>query len=126
LAAEGRTRVARDFSRLPARSRFRRKETLPGERCDVRGVCGGNDGIPHIRTLLIPPGGASREEDLTGANEAKVAKLRGRSLQRRARAQGIELRHSASGYALIDAARKPVQDRHDMTLDEVESWLERA
>jgi hypothetical protein len=86
-----------------------------------------NDGIPHTRrTLAVPPGGASREEDCSGANEAKAAKLKGRSLQRRARAQGIELRHSASGYALIDSGRNPVHGRHDMTLDEVESWLERA
>ena len=84
------------------------------------------DGIPHARrTLAVPPGGASREEDWRGANEAKADKLRGKSLQRRARAQGIELRHSDSGYALIDAGRTPVHDRHDMTLDEVEAWLDR-
>jgi len=74
--------------------------------------------------LAVPPGGASKEEDWSGANAAKAAKLKGRSLERRARAQGIELRHSATGYALIDAARKPVHDRHDLTLDEVEAWLE--
>jgi hypothetical protein len=84
-------------------------------------------GIPHARRALpAPPGGRSREEDLRGANEAKAVRLRGKSLQRRARARGIELRHSAYGYALIDAARNPVQDRHDLTLDEVESWLDRV
>ena len=84
-------------------------------------------GIPHERrTLAAPPGGASREEDCAGANDAKSDKLRRNSLQRRARARGIDLRHSAYGYALIDAARNPVQDRHDLTLDEVESWLGRV
>lgn len=83
------------------------------------------DGIPHTRRALgVPPGGASTEEDWSGANAEKADKLKGRSLERRARAQGIELRHSASGYALVDAARKPIDDRHDMTLDEVEAWLE--
>jgi len=85
-----------------------------------------NDGIPHVRrTLAVPLGGARPEEDWTGANEAKADKLRVRSLRRRARAQGIEVRYSDSGYALIDAARKPVHDRRDMTLDEIESWIER-
>jgi hypothetical protein len=45
-------------------------------------------------------------------------------LQRRAHAGGLELRHSTYGYALIDTARKRVQDRSDMTLREVEAWLE--
>jgi hypothetical protein len=85
------------------------------------------DGVPHARRALDAPlGGARPEEDWSGANEAKAAKLKVRSLQRRAGARGIELRHSGSGYALIDAARQPVHGRHDMTLDEVESWLERA
>jgi hypothetical protein len=86
-----------------------------------------NDGVPHVRsTLAVPLGGARPEEDWSGANEAKTDRLRLRGLQRRARTRGIELRHSDSGYALIDAARKSVHDRHDLTLDEIESWLERA
>jgi hypothetical protein len=85
------------------------------------------EGIPHSRqVLVVPPGGRSSEEDVRGANDAKDGKLRQKSLQRRARAQGVELRHSDSGYALIDAARNPVDDRHDLTLDEVESWLDRG
>jgi hypothetical protein len=47
-------------------------------------------------------------------------------LHRRARAEGIELRHSAYGYAMIDPSRRPVEDRHDLTLDEVEALLDRA
>jgi hypothetical protein len=86
-----------------------------------------DDGIPHTRGVVaVPLGGTRREENWSGADEEKTAKLKGRSLQRRARARGIELRHSASGYALIDARRKAVHDRHDMTLDEVEAWLERG
>ena len=83
-------------------------------------------GIPRVRRQVsAPPGARAREERWLGANEAKAEKLRGRSLQRRAGAQGLQLRHSAYGYALIDSARKPVKDRSDMTLDEVESLLDR-
>jgi hypothetical protein len=83
-------------------------------------------GIPHRRERLsVPPGEASRDESWAGANEAKYEKLRRNKLQRRARAQDLELRHSAYGYALLDAARKPVDDRSDMTLEEVESCLAR-
>jgi hypothetical protein len=86
-----------------------------------------DDGVPHVRSVLaVPLGGTRPEEDWSGANEAKTDRLRIRSLQRRARARGVQIRHSDSGYALIDAARKPVDDRHDMTLDEVESWFDRA
>jgi hypothetical protein len=81
-------------------------------------------GIPHIRRAL--PATPHREETWPGANEDKHAKLRRNSLQRRAGARGLELRHSAYGYALIDSARKRVGDRSDMTLDEIESWLEQA
>ena len=84
------------------------------------------DGIPRTRTVLTPPlGGASREERWAGANEAKAEKLGVRSLKRQAAAQGLELRHSDSGYSLIDSARKPVSG-DNMTLTEVESWLGRV
>ena len=83
-------------------------------------------GIPHIRRAMSAPiGGAPREENWPGANEEKAEKLRVRSLKRQADAQGLQLRHSAYGYALINSAREPVEDRSDMTLDEVESLLER-
>jgi hypothetical protein len=68
----------------------------------------------------------SREERWPGANEAKAEKLGARSLKRQAAAQGLQLRHSDFGYSLIDSARKPVNDRNNMTLAEVESWLRRA
>lgn len=85
------------------------------------------NGVPRSRTLLTrPPGGVSREETWPGANEAKAEKLGVRSLKRSAAARGLELRHSDSGYALINSARKPIDDRNDMTLAEVESWLKRA
>jgi hypothetical protein len=75
--------------------------------------------------LTLPPGASAQEEEWGGANDAKASKLKGRSLERRARAQGLELRHAASGYALIDETRKPIHDRRDMTLDEVAAWLKR-
>jgi hypothetical protein len=84
-------------------------------------------GVPRTQLrLVVPSGRASNDEDWRGANEAKVEKLRRNRLQRRAGAQGLELRHSAYGYALIDSARRRIEERSDMTLDEIESWLERA
>ena len=84
----------------------------------------GNGGIPRARRgVSVPPGATSREERRPGANEEKVEKLLLRSLKRQAGAQGLELRHSAYGYALIDSARKRVEERNDMTLAEVKSWL---
>lgn len=86
----------------------------------------GNGGIPRARRgVSVPPGATSREERWPGANEEKVEKLLLRSLKRQAGAQGLELRHSAYGYALIDSARKRVEERNDMTLAEVKSWLGR-
>lgn len=76
-------------------------------------------GVPRIRRALP----ALPEEDWHGANEAKTDKLRHKSLQRRARARGLELRHSAYGYALIKAPRTRIDERSNMTLDEIESWL---
>jgi hypothetical protein len=83
-------------------------------------------GIPRSRRGFPLPGAASREESWPGANQAKVEKLRLRSLKRQAGVQGLELRHSDYGYALIDTARKPVNARNNMTLDEVESRLDGA
>jgi hypothetical protein len=65
-------------------------------------------------------------EDGRLANMAKQETLQRRVLERRARASGLELRHTAYGYALIDAARKRVHERNDLTLDDVESWLGRS
>ena len=48
-----------------------------------------------------------------------------RSLKRQAGAQGLQLRHSDHGYALIDSARRAVNG-NNMTLAEVESWLGRS
>jgi hypothetical protein len=87
-----------------------------------------NDGgIPRTRRgVSAPPGGASREESWAGANDEKAEKLLVRSLKRQAGARGLQLRHSDHGYALVDTAHKRVQDRSDLTLDEVESWLGRV
>jgi hypothetical protein len=76
--------------------------------------------------VASPLGSASKGEDWSGANEAKAVKLRRNSLTRRARACGLELRHSTYGYALIDAAQKRIDGRNDMTFDEIESCLREA
>ncbi len=73
---------------------------------------------------MAPPGGRWTEADWSGANDAKLEKLSRSSLQRRARARGFELRHSDYGYMLIDGTRERVDDRTNMTLAEVESWLD--
>jgi hypothetical protein len=84
-------------------------------------------GVPRIRRALPRQiGGTRPEEEWSGANKAKTDKLRHRSLERRARAQGIELRHSDNGYALIDSGRKRIEERDDMSLDEIEKWLGKA
>ncbi len=83
-------------------------------------------GIPRRRERLsVPVGEALRVESWSGANEAKQQKLRRNNLQRLARAQGLQLRHSAYGYALLDSGHKRIDDRNDMTLEEVESCLAR-
>lgn len=79
-------------------------------------------GVPRARQALA----AVPQEDWRGANQAKADSLRHRTLQRRAGALGIEVRHSAYGYALIDSARNRIDERSDMTLDEIESWLAKA
>ena len=58
------------------------------------------------------------------ANTEMVDKLRRNGLKRKARSRGLELRHSSYGYALIDAERKRVDDRNDLTLDEVAARLD--
>ena len=83
----------------------------------------GQGGIPRRQQRLVVAPGAEKQQDWLGANGAKAEKLRRRALGRRAHAEGLELRHSAYGYALIDSARHPVEDRHDLSLDEVESRL---
>jgi hypothetical protein len=84
-------------------------------------------GVPRAHERLVaPPGSPSATEDYRGANDAKAEKLRRNNLQRRAGALGLELRHSEYGYALIDSARRRVEDRGDMTLDEIESRLQRS
>ena len=87
----------------------------------------GDGGIPRApQGVFAPAGGISAKESWPGANDEKAEKLRVRSLRRRAAAQGLELRHSAYGYALIDSGSKPVEDRNDMSLREIESCLKRA
>ena len=81
-------------------------------------------GVPV--TVGAIPGGRRIEETWVGANAAKDETLRLRSVRRRASAEGIEVRHSDYGYALIGTDRKAVDGRNDMSLKEVESWLKTA
>jgi len=88
---------------------------------------GGDDrGLPRRQGRIPIPRHAPKPEEWSGANAAKGEKLRRTSLKRDARARGLELRHTAYGYALVDAERNRVDDRNDMTLDEVASWLARS
>jgi hypothetical protein len=68
-------------------------------------------GIRRIRRAVTAPlGGASKEKRWLGANDEKAEKLLVRSLQRQAGVQGLQLRHSDHGYALIDSAHKQIKD----------------
>jgi hypothetical protein len=80
-------------------------------------------GVPRATRKLSGPSG--REGSWADANQEKAEKLGVRSLKRRADARGFKLRHSDYGYALIDSARKPINQRNDMTLVEVETLLDR-
>lgn len=64
-------------------------------------------------------------EDFTGANEARMLKLRANRLQSLAKKQGLALRHSDRGYALFDRLRERVivDDHASLTLDEVEGYF---
>ena len=81
-----------------------------------------NDGGIPFKIGAIP-GGPRREETWAGAGAAKDEKLRVQKARRLADAAGLEVRHSDRGYSLIGADRKSVNDRNDMSLKEIESWL---
>jgi hypothetical protein len=67
---------------------------------------------------------ASETYDAATANAEMAEKLRRTGLRRRARARGLELRHSYYGYSLVDNARTRVGGRNDLTLDEVAAHLD--
>jgi hypothetical protein len=67
---------------------------------------------------------ADREAfDAATANTDKAEKLQLGSLRRSARARGLELRSSASGYSLVEKDRTRVDGRNDLTLAEVARYL---
>jgi chromosome segregation and condensation protein ScpB len=66
---------------------------------------------------------AADEFDAAAANSEKSVKLRLNGLRRDARSRGLELRHSAYGYSLVDVERQRVDGRSDLTLDEVAAQL---
>jgi hypothetical protein len=61
--------------------------------------------------------------DAGEANKLRTTRLQHNDLRRRARRFGLELRHSDYGYSLIDGDRRRVDDRNDLTLDEVAKHL---
>jgi hypothetical protein len=69
---------------------------------------------------------SNEQFDAVAANNDMAHKLQRNSLRRKARAYGLELRHSAYGYSLIDAARNRVDGRNDLTLKEVARHLDAA
>jgi hypothetical protein len=69
---------------------------------------------------------ATEQFDAVVANTEMAHKLQRNNLQRRARAHGLELRHSAYGYSLIDGARQRVGGRNDLSLKEVALHLDAA
>jgi hypothetical protein len=81
-------------------------------------------GVPH--RVGAVPGGRRAEETWVGANEASDETLRLRKARQQAGADGMEIRHSDYGYALIGSDRKFVDGRNDMKLKEIEAWLKRA
>ena len=64
--------------------------------------------------------------DAAAANSEMAHTLQRNTLRRRARANGLELRHSAYGYSLIDGERRRVEGRNDLTLEEVAIHLDAA
>jgi hypothetical protein len=69
---------------------------------------------------------SSERYDAAEANAEMTEKLRRTGLRRRARVHGLDLRHSSYGYSLVDSARKRVDDRNDLTLNEVAARLKKA
>jgi hypothetical protein len=61
--------------------------------------------------------------DAAAANNEMADKLRRNGLRRRARAKGLELRHSDYGYSLIASRGERVDGRNDLTLNDVEKLL---
>ena len=88
-------------------------------------------GRPQNKQRFVADAGAARARardvfDPTAANAESAEKLRSKSLRRRARARGLELRHSDHGYSLVDTERNRVGGRNDLSLDEVATHLEAA
>lgn len=82
-------------------------------------------GVPRA-TRKVSVSSTPAGESWVGANEEKAVRLRLKGLKRRAGAQGLELRHSAYGYALFHTTRSLVGDRNDMSLSEIDTWLKRS
>jgi len=72
---------------------------------------------------VAPAARTAETFDVGAANTERADKLRRNGLRRRARASGLELRHSDYGYSLISPDGKRVDGRNNLTLREVEARL---
>ena len=75
------------------------------------------------KTRAVPASRPAETFDVGAANNERADKLRRNGLRRRARANGLELRHSDYGYSLISPGGTRVDGRNDLTLREVEARL---
>jgi hypothetical protein len=82
--------------------------------------------MPRPRTTSSRTRRELDDFDAAAANRDMVHTLQRNALKRRARACGLELRHSAYGYSLVDAGRARVDGRNDFTLEEVQARLDTA
>ena len=79
-------------------------------------------------TLEVPVGvddGAMMTVEMDDLNKAKAHKLQRNGLRRLARERGLDLRESSYGFSLVDANKNRVDDRNDLTLDEIRVYLTR-
>lgn len=75
------------------------------------------------RAAVAGPPRSIEQFDAAAANREMTQVLRQNALRRKARARGLDLRHSSYGYSLVDSNRARVDGRNDLTLDEVEARI---
>jgi hypothetical protein len=75
------------------------------------------------KTRVAPAWAGAETFDVRAANDERADKLRRNGLRRKARANGLELRHSDYGYSLVSPDGKRLDGRNNLTLREVEVRL---
>jgi hypothetical protein len=75
------------------------------------------------KTRVAPASAGAETFDVRAANDERADKLRRNGLRRKARANGLELRHSDYGYSLVSPDGKRLDGRNNLTLREVEVRL---